>query len=120
MVAARAGGEVLVLHLQHMIAVQGATIVEPEAQAHAMVDRAVERLTAEGVRARGWIMVDQSVAAAIVAAAERFEADLVVLGSRRPIGIGGVLLGSVGHEVVSRMRRPVLLARRVKETEKVQ
>src|SRR5215467_9601926 len=119
MVAARAGAEVLVLHVQHMIAVQGAAIVEPEAQARAIVDRAVEKLTAQGVRARGRTMIDQSVAAAIVAAAERFEADLVVLGSRRPIGIGGVLLGSVGHEVVSRMRRPVLLARRVRDTEKV-
>lgn len=118
-VAARADAEVLVLHVQQMIAVQGAAIVEPEAQASAIVDRAVGKLTAHGVRARGRTMIDQNVAAAIVAAAERFEADLVVLGSSRPIGIAGVLLGSVGHEVVSRMRRPVLLARRVRDTEKV-
>jgi nucleotide-binding universal stress UspA family protein len=118
-VAARAGAEVLVLHVQHMIAVQGSAIVESEAQARAIVDRAVEKLAAQGVRAWGGSVIDHSVAAAIVAAAERFEADLVVLGSRRPTGIRGVLLGSVGHEVVSRLRRPVLLARRVRETEQV-
>ena len=118
-VAARAGAEVLALHVQHMVAVQGVAIVEPEAEAHAIVDRAVEELRAHGVRARGETMVDHSVAAAIVAAVEAFGADLVVIGSRRPTGIGGILLGSVGHEVVSRMRRPVLLARRVRDTEPV-
>jgi nucleotide-binding universal stress UspA family protein len=115
-VAARAGAEVLALHVQHMVAVQGVAIVEPEAEAHAIVDRAVEELGAHRVRARGETMIDHSVAAAIVAAADAFGADLVVIGSRRPTGIGGILLGSVGHEVVSRMRRPVLLARRVRDS----
>lgn len=118
-VAARAGAEVLALHVQHIVAVQGVAIVEPETEAHAIVDRAVEELGAHGVRARGETMVDHSVAAAIVAAAEAVGADLVVIGSRRPTGIGGILLGSVGQEVVSRMRRPVLLARRVRDTEPV-
>lgn len=118
-VAARAGAEVLVVHVQQIVAVQGVAIVEPEAEARTVVDTAVEALGVHGVKARGGTVVDHSVAAAIVAAAEEFGADLVVLGSRRPVGIGGVLLGSVGHEVVSRMRRPVLLARRVRDPEPV-
>jgi len=116
-VAARADAEVLVLHVQQVLAVQGVAIVERDAEARAIVDRAVEALGARGVRARGGTVVDRSVAAAIVAAAERFGADLVVLGSRRPSGVGGILLGSVGYEVVSRMRRPVLLARRIRDKE---
>ena len=107
------------MHVQQIVAVQGVVIVEPEAEARTVVDTAVEALGVHSVKARGGTVVDHSVAAAIVAAAEEFGADLVVVGSRRPVGIGGVLLGSVGHEVVSRMRRPVLLARRVRDPEPV-
>jgi nucleotide-binding universal stress UspA family protein len=54
------------------------------------------------------------VAGAIVAAAGRLDADLVVLGSRRPSHLGGLVLGSVAHEVIHQLRRPVLLARLVR------
>lgn len=118
-VALRLGAEVLVLHVQQLVAVQGVAIVEPDAEARALVDRGVNELVGRGVRATGESIVDHSVAAAIVAAADRFDADLVVLGSRRPSEVGGILLGSVGHEVVSRTRRPVLLARRVRATEPI-
>ena len=51
------------------------------------------------------------VAAAIAAAAEECGADLVVLGSRGRSDLGGLLLGSVGHEVLARVTCPVLLVR---------
>jgi nucleotide-binding universal stress UspA family protein len=51
------------------------------------------------------------VAAAIAAAAEEHGADLVVLGSRGRSDLGGLLLGSVGHEVLARVTCPVLLVR---------
>lgn len=114
MVAASLGAEVLIVHVQQIVTVQGAAMVEPDAEARAIVDRALRELAVRDVKATGETVVDHSVAAAIVATADRFGADLVVLGSRRPSDIGGILLGSVGHEVAHRLRRPVLLARRVR------
>jgi len=51
------------------------------------------------------------VAAAIAAAAAEHGADLVVLGSRGRSDLGGLLLGSVGHEVLAGVSCPVLLVR---------
>jgi nucleotide-binding universal stress UspA family protein len=52
------------------------------------------------------------VAVEIVAAAEGLGADLVVLASRRPSEISGLLVGSVAHQVIHRLQCPVLLAGR--------
>jgi len=46
------------------------------------------------------------------AAADRHDADLVVLGSRRPSPLGELVLGSVAHEAIHGLHRAVLLARR--------
>lgn len=43
-------------------------------------------------------------------AADAFDADLIVLGSRRLTDFGGLLLGSVAHDVIHRTNRPVFLA----------
>jgi nucleotide-binding universal stress UspA family protein len=51
------------------------------------------------------------VAATIAAAAAELGADLVVLGSRGRSDLGGLLLGSVGDEVLARVSCPVLLVR---------
>jgi nucleotide-binding universal stress UspA family protein len=51
------------------------------------------------------------VAAEIAAAAAEHCSDLVVLGSRGRSDLGGLLLGSVGHEVMERVSCPVLLVR---------
>jgi nucleotide-binding universal stress UspA family protein len=50
----------------------------------------------------------ESVAEAILAGADKLEADVIVLGSR---GLGGVgsLLGSVSHRVLQHADRPVLV-----------
>lgn len=117
--AAQFRAEVMVLHVQQLVAVQGAALVEPEDEAWAVVDRAAARLKGEGVNARGEVYVGHNVAAAIVSAAERSGADVVVLGSRRPSEVGRLLLGSVGRQVVHRLGRPVLLARRVHVLEAV-
>ena len=54
------------------------------------------------------------VAARLAASAERWNADLVVLGSRRLTDLGGLLVGSVAHGLVKRTHRPVLLAAHVR------
>ena len=56
-------------------------------------------------------MVSRSVAAGIVEAADRQDADLVILGCPRPSELGGLLLDDVAHQVLRLERRPVLLAR---------
>jgi nucleotide-binding universal stress UspA family protein len=47
----------------------------------------------------------------ILREAERFDADLVVVGSRGLTGLRGFLLGSVARTVAERCERPVLVAR---------
>jgi nucleotide-binding universal stress UspA family protein len=51
------------------------------------------------------------VAAEIAVAAAEHSSDLVVLGSRGRSDVGGLLLGSVSHEVLERVSCPVLLVR---------
>ncbi|HXM55280.1 MAG TPA: universal stress protein [Candidatus Dormibacteraeota bacterium] len=78
----------------------------------AVVDRAVAFLRRREVDASGELLAaNEGVAAAIVTSARSFGADVLVLGSRRPPSLGGLLLGSVAHQVVRLARRPVLLAR---------
>ncbi len=56
-------------------------------------------------------------AAEIVAAAERVDADLVVLGSHGRGWLRHVLLGSVAHQVLTRSRRPVFVSRLLDQRE---
>jgi nucleotide-binding universal stress UspA family protein len=110
---------VVVLNVRQVIAVDATAVVPPEDEAQAVVRRAVVALGRRGLAARGETLVDRSVPAAIAWAAERHHADLVVLGSRRPSDLSGLLLGSVAHDVVHRLRCPVLLAGRAAVAEAV-
>ena len=111
--------EVMVLHVQHLVTVQGTALVESEAEAWAVVDEALEELKAKGVKVWGEAHIGYQVGLAVVSAAERYGADLVVLGSRRPSEMSGLLLGSVGHHLIHHLHRPVLFARRVLAEETV-
>lgn len=70
----------------------------------------VDDLCQEGVHAEGAVETTQRdhVAEAIAADAERWGADLVVLGSHRRGDLRSLLVGSVGHAVARRTRRPLL------------
>jgi nucleotide-binding universal stress UspA family protein len=118
-VAASFGATVLVVHVRQVMVTQAGAIVEPEEEAQAIIRRAVAALEARGVEAAGEIAVEHSVESGVAWAAERHGADLIVLGSRRPSHLGGLVLGSVAHEAVHRLRCPVLLARRVRAKEPV-
>src|SRR5437660_1793107 len=114
-VASGFGAEVRVLHVVPLATVAAAGVTETDQEAEGILRRGVDAVEAGGARATGEIVTDPSVAGAIVAAARRHGADLVVLGSRRPSHLGGLVLGSVGHEVIHQLRRPVLLARHVRQ-----
>ena len=118
-IASAFAAEVVVVHAQLVLATQGGAVVEPEEDARAAVRGAMVVLESRGVRATAYAPPARSVASAVVETAERVGADLVVLGSRRPTGLGGLLLGSVAHEAIHRLPCPVLLARRAAAGEPV-
>ena len=118
-IAASFGATVAVVHVNQLMTAEGVAIVEPEDDARDILRRAVAALEARGVRATAEAPLDRSAANGIVAAAERIGADLVVLGSRRPSHLGGLVMGSVAHEAIHRLRCPVLLAHRVVSAEPV-
>jgi nucleotide-binding universal stress UspA family protein len=118
-IAASFGATVVVVHVNQVFATEGVAIVEPEEEAHAILRRAVAAVKARGVQATAEAPLDHSAANGIVMAAERLGADLVVLGSRRPSHLDGLMMGSVAHEAIHRLRCPVLLAHRVGSAEPV-
>lgn len=120
-IAVETDARVLVLHIKETVALaEGAAYIEPDEDAQKAVEAAQASLTSMNVPFETEVVTGiGSVAHGIVETADRWDADLVVLGSRRPSGVSGLLLGSVGHQVIHLTRRPVLLAQpaeaRVKE-----
>lgn len=96
--------EVLVLHVTHHCRAE---------DSRALVTGIVEGLIALAINARPELRhaAHGHVAREIAAAAVQYGADLVVLGSRGRSDLGGLLLGSVGHEVLERVACPVLMVR---------
>lgn len=111
-VALEHDARVRLFHVKEAVTLaEGAAYIEPDADATQAVSAARQRLAALGIDAEMEIATGMgSAAREITTAADRWDADLIVLGSRRPSDLGGLLLGSVGHEVVHITRRPVLLA----------
>lgn len=86
-------------------------IFESAASAQRFVRDIVGRLRGDGVLA--WTAGPAGVghvASQIAAAAERVDADVIVVGSRRRRELAALVLGSVTRELVRRTTRPVLLA----------
>jgi nucleotide-binding universal stress UspA family protein len=110
-IASAFGARVVVLHVLKLVTVAGAGVVETDEETRDILRRGAAPAEELGLGVTVDLVTDPSVAGAIAAAAERHGADLVVLGSRRPSHVGGLVLGSVAHEVLHRLRRPLLLAR---------
>lgn len=79
---------------------------EDAAAARAHLARLAARI--EGVTVTTELL-EGDVAAAIAAAADRYGADLVGLATRGRTAVAGVALGSVAHEIVGRLKRPMFL-----------
>jgi nucleotide-binding universal stress UspA family protein len=118
--ARRTGAAIRVLHVRELVIYLENAYVEPEAEANSIVERALTILQASGIEAEGETVIGQTgTVNAIAAVSEQERVDLVVLASRRPSELSGLLLGSVAHGVVHRLSRPVLLASRVRATAQV-
>jgi nucleotide-binding universal stress UspA family protein len=92
----------------------GAWDVETRVQARRLIDSAVERLRGLGVDADGEILHADSrhISAAVADAARKFDADLIVLGSRGLSDWQSLLASqSVSHELLTKVDSPVLVVR---------
>jgi nucleotide-binding universal stress UspA family protein len=116
------GAELVVCHVLRIPL--GVNTLFPQLNAQIALDlpaqreRAIERLTAivtelTGRTADGYaVMVDDGhPAAVIVEKAERYHADLIVIGSHGHSGVRELVLGGVASQVVRHAHCPVLIAR---------
>lgn len=101
---APSGGEIMIVHVLH----DGDVASEERARRHEQLERLAEH--AGGNRKTTVeILTGDDAARLISAAAERFAADVICVGSRGRSGIAKALLGSVSQGVLLRSRRPVLM-----------
>src|SRR5215472_7338552 len=101
--------EVLVVHVQDV----GAYSTETDEAAGELVAGVADDLSAFDIQARTEIRSGSgsAVASEIVMASSQLDSHLVVLGSRRPSQLGGLLFGSVAREVISQAHCPILSVR---------
>jgi nucleotide-binding universal stress UspA family protein len=90
---------------------------EALASAQSYVEGMVSRLRAANVEADGEARQERFVAEAIVDAAAKTDADLIVMSTRALTGPARALLGSTADEVVRRAQCPVLLTHRTDASE---
>ena len=95
------GGEVLLVHV-----LEDEDIADEERERR---KEQLERHTREGVKISAELLSGDDPAHLIAAAAERFAADLICVGSRGRSGIARTLLGSVSQSILLRSRSPVLI-----------
>jgi nucleotide-binding universal stress UspA family protein len=108
--------KVIVLHV-HEFAVGrfGRLLVDcPEGAAEGLVPELARNLRDAGIAAEGEIRETHvgHVARAIVEAADRHDAAIIVLGSRNRTDVPHIPLGSVSHKLLHLARRPVLVVPR--------
>lgn len=107
------GGEVFLLHVAE-------EVLTPEMErglAHSLRELVPEEARRQGKRAHPLVLSKDTaeVATRIVQAAERYDVDLVCLGSHGRTGVTGVLLGSVARAVMGQVHRPLLVVRPPRE-----
>lgn len=107
------GAELLVLHAVGLLAQVGEEPPQPS-QGHldelrqAFEDDWCAPLAGSSIRRR-LLLADGPPVLALLEAAEREAADLIVVGRRGVGGFPEILLGSTSHQVVERSRRPVVI-----------
>ena len=89
-------------------ATSGQSLVDPRFAADAEVEAVLERLRTAGIDVEMLHDVVPDVAEAVVAAAEKEHARLVVVGVRKRTPVGKLLMGSVAQRVILDAPCPVL------------
>ncbi|HLL08137.1 MAG TPA: universal stress protein [Nocardioidaceae bacterium] len=113
-IAESLGSEVLAFNVREMLPVRGGAYdVKLGEEEKDLAAEVASQLKAKGVkatslRAQEFYGLTPKV---IVDAAEKFGADVIVMGSRGRSDLPGLLLGSVTHKVLSMTRVPVLVIR---------
>jgi nucleotide-binding universal stress UspA family protein len=90
---------------------------ETVAEAKSYVGGLVTHLRQEQLTADGQVFTGPDAAQGIVAAAEKHEADLIVMSTRALTGPARTLLGSVANAVVRTAHSPVVLVHRAEDSE---
>jgi nucleotide-binding universal stress UspA family protein len=105
---------VKVLHVRNAVFGNGdLSYVEIEEEARTMARQAAYQLREAGIRADWTIPAGiNAVAEQIADAADDWEADLILVGSRRRRDLASALAGSVVHRLGHLVRRPILVAER--------
>jgi nucleotide-binding universal stress UspA family protein len=112
-IAAAAHAMVRVLHVRPLAAAENVTWIESEAEGTQVVDAILAELRVAGVTAESKVAGPSSfVARDIAEAANTWDADLIVMGSRRLSELGGLVAGNINHDVIHLTDRPVLVAER--------
>ena len=108
------GARVLVLHAQYMLAANDrpptlGTAVEPDQT----VRKILRRLSRAGIETEAYEpLAVGGVASMIAREARTWNADLVVIGSRRLSDFASFFLGGIDHQVLQLSDRPVVVAER--------
>lgn len=107
-----AAAEVRIVHVREIVPAKVQPFAEPLEVSETLLREAVSRVSGKGVEVSGVIRSGSDVGNQVCEEAKEFDADLVVLASRRPSAAGALLWGSVAHGVIQCARRPVLLTGR--------
>lgn len=106
---------VLVLHVaQAIIGAMGYSYVELEDETRSTVARTKAILDAAGIVNQTLVADPGPVAQTVVETANRWRADVIVIGSSRLSDVGSLLFGSVTHGLLKASDRPVLVAERIR------
>jgi nucleotide-binding universal stress UspA family protein len=113
-IARATDAEVLVLHARYLITgMDNWPYIEPDEFAQQAVLTVVRHLEKAGVRAVVYSPLAVSgIAREISHEARAWQADLVIIGSRRLSELASLLLGGIDHRVIQLSDRPVLVAER--------
>jgi nucleotide-binding universal stress UspA family protein len=113
--ASLSNGEVWVLHLREreVIPRMGLVADESPAEAGQWVQKAVDELLSDGIKATGEVRntIYGQAAREIVDDARLHDVGVIVMGSRGRSDLTGVFLGSTAHKVIHLTDRPVLVVR---------
>jgi len=102
---------VMILHVREMVPWGDLPYIEPSAEGQELVTSLADEMRRKGVTTEAQVKDPEvNPASAIVKTADDWNADLIVIGSRRLTPVGGLFLGSVAQAIIRRTIRPVLLS----------